>query len=43
MLVCESISKSYENEVLSNFNLEVGSDEIVALLGPCGFGKSTLL
>lgn len=43
MLVCESISKSYENEVLSNFNLEVGSDEIVALLGPSGSGKSTLL
>ena len=43
MLVCESISKSYENEVLSNFNLEVGSGEIVALLGPSGSGKSTLL
>ena len=29
--------------MLSNFNLEVDSNEIVALLGPSGSGKSTLL
>ncbi len=28
---------------MSNFDLEVGDDEIVALLGPSGSGKSTLL
>ena len=43
MLICSNISKSYTNIILSNFNLEVGSDEIVALLGPSGSGKSTLL
>ena len=34
MLSCKKISKSYDNLVLSNFDLEVGDDEIVALLGP---------
>tara|TARA_B100001758_G_C18221831_1_gene510658 strand:- start:249 stop:869 length:621 start_codon:yes stop_codon:yes gene_type:complete len=43
MLSCKKISKSYDNLVLSNFDLEVGDDEIVALLGPSGSGKSTLL
>ncbi len=43
MLSCKKISKSYNNLVLSNFDLEVGGDEIVALLGASGSGKSTLL
>ncbi len=43
MLSCKKISKSYDNLVLSNFDLEVGGDEIVALLGASGSGKSTLL
>jgi len=43
MLSCKKISKSYNNLILSNFDLEVGGDEIVALLGASGSGKSTLL
>ncbi len=43
MLSCKKISKSYDNLILSNFDLEVGGDEIVALLGASGSGKSTLL
>tara|TARA_B100000900_G_scaffold83744_1_gene67739 strand:- start:18727 stop:19329 length:603 start_codon:yes stop_codon:yes gene_type:complete len=43
MLSCKDISKSYDDLVLSNFNLEVEDNEIVALLGSSGSGKSTLL
>lgn len=44
MLSIKKLDKKYgELTVLKNINLEVGDNEIVALLGPSGCGKSTLL
>ena len=40
----EDIDKSFgENNVISNFNLEVEKGKFIVLLGPSGCGKSTLL
>ena len=40
----EDIDKSFgENNVISNFNLEVEKGRFIVLLGPSGCGKSTLL
>ena len=48
MLKIESIKKSYENqgrtiEVFANFNLEIIGGEFIAIFGPNGCGKTTLL
>lgn len=44
MLEIKDVSTSYrEQKVLDNVNLNVGSKEILALIGPSGTGKSTLL
>lgn len=44
MLKAENISKSYDTiEVLKNISLNVQKGELVALIGPSGVGKSTLL
>lgn len=43
MLECRGLSKKYDNQVFSDFDLVVEEGEIVALLGPSGCGKSTLL
>ncbi len=44
MLRIEELNKSFKKErVLKNINLEVKSNEIVAIIGPSGAGKSTFL
>ena len=44
MISVKNLSKSFgETDVLKDINLEIGDDEIVAILGPSGTGKSTLL
>ncbi len=37
------ISKSYDNELFSNFSCTIGPEERVAIIGKNGIGKSTLL
>lgn len=44
MLELKKIRKSYEGiEVLKNINLKIEKGEIVSILGPSGYGKTTLL
>ncbi len=38
-----SISKSYDEELFSNFSCTIGPDERVAIIGKNGIGKTTLL
>ncbi|TXL14894.1 ABC-F family ATPase [Methylococcaceae bacterium HT4] len=42
-LEVEGLAKSYEQELFSNFNLMVQVGERVAIIGPNGIGKTTLL
>ena len=39
----ESISKSYDEELFSNFSCTIGPEERVAIIGKNGIGKTTLL
>ena len=44
MLTIQSLNKSYGNlDVLKNINLNIGSGEIVSIVGSSGSGKTTLL
>lgn len=44
MIQLRNIYKSYGNlTVLSDVNLEIGSNEIITIVGPSGAGKTTLL
>lgn len=44
MIKIENLHKSFNNtEVLKGINLEINQSEVVAILGPSGTGKSTLL
>lgn len=44
MFRAENISKSYGNlKVLENMNFQVEKNEVLAIVGPSGVGKSTLL
>ena len=44
MLELKNISKKFEDkEILSNFNLKVEENKILAIVGPSGGGKTTLL
>ena len=44
MLELKNISKKFKDkEILSNFNLKVGENKILAIVGPSGGGKTTLL
>ena len=44
MLKIINLSKSFgENKVLNNINLEIKKGEVIAVIGPSGTGKSTLL
>lgn len=44
MLKIEKLCKKFKNEeILKNINLEVKTNEIIAIIGPSGAGKSTFL
>ena len=44
ILKLDSVSKAFDGEeILKDFNLEIGRNEFVTLLGPSGCGKSTTL
>ena len=44
MLELKNISKKFgKKEILSNFNLKIPEKQILAIVGPSGGGKTTLL
>ena len=43
MLKCEGLSKSFEQNLFKDFDLNLKTGEIIAIVGPSGCGKTTLL
>ncbi len=43
LLQMTNLSIGYDKTLVSNVNLEVGRGEVIAVLGPSGLGKTTLL
>lgn len=43
-ITCRNVNVFYgENHAIQNINLDIGSNEVIALIGPSGCGKSTFL
>ena len=43
MLKCEGLSKSFEQNLFKDFDLNLKYGEIIAIVGTSGCGKTTLL
>ena len=44
LIKVENLSKSFgDNEVLSNVNMQIEKGEVIAIIGPSGYGKSTFI
>ena len=43
MIKIEGLSKTYENEILRDVNVEINKGDVISIIGPSGCGKSTFL